>query len=333
VARSSLVEEPCDVDVLPALALLGDFPPTFPRIGGYALAWARPRAEVDLGSRDEQRAPLLSHWQCGLGRSAALLAEADGPLSGGLASWDRYGDFAATLVRWLAGGQPQGVFASAAREGGVAVYSLEVEPERAALLDTVRGVSSPPDGRPSDLVFVRTEPGRMEARVPMTGPGVFRAAAQLGGETLRLPPVCLPYSPEFAPQLDERAGERTLRTLAKATGGSLSPSAEAVWAGPRRSAGRVDLGPALAWLLLGVLLAEVALRRLRVTLPVPKWLPAWWRRDRTQAPGAVVAATEAADGDAGAASSPQAPLPPPAPPVGDGLLDALSRAKKRTGKR
>jgi hypothetical protein len=41
-----LVEAPTDVDVLPALALLGDLPATFPRIDGYALAWPRPRAEV-----------------------------------------------------------------------------------------------------------------------------------------------------------------------------------------------------------------------------------------------------------------------------------------------
>jgi uncharacterized membrane protein len=332
VARSSLVEAPTDVDVLPALALLGDLPATFPRIDGYALAWPRPRAEVDLRTRDEQQAPLLSHWQCGLGRSAAWLAEADGPLSGGLAGWDRYGDFATTLVRWLAGGQPQGVFASASAQGGVAIYALEVEPQQAALLDTVRGVSSPPDGRPSDLVFVRTEPGRIEARVPMATPGVFRAAVQLGGETLRLPPVCLPYSPEFAPQLDERAGERTLRTLAKATGGKLAPNAEAVWAGPRRSAGRVDLGPPLALLLLVLLLAEIALRRLRVVLPMPKWLPAAWRRDRTVAPGAVAAAPADAANTANAAAA-APPTPTPTAPAGDGLLDALSRAKKRTGRR
>ena len=345
VARSSVVEEPTAIDVLPGLQLLGELPATFPQVGGYSLAWARPRAEVGLSTRDDQRAPLLTHWQCGLGRSAAWLAEVDGPLSGGLAGWDRFGDFAATLLRWLAGGQPQGLFVQARREGGVGVYTLEIDGERAALLDTVRGVSSSPDGRAVDLVLERDAPGRLVARVPLTGPGVYRGAVQVGGETLRLPPLCLPYSPEYAPSLDARAGERTLRTLARATGGKLAPSVADVWAGPRQSLGTEELGPLVASLLVGLLLAEIALRRLRVTLPVPRW----WLRRR-----AAVASTSASDGanaatdGASAIVSVATTTPPGAvatPPTGAGaagaapaaggagLLDALSRAKKRTGRR
>ncbi|MFO1031817.1 MAG: VWA domain-containing protein [Planctomycetota bacterium] len=333
VARSSMVEEPTAVDVLPALSLLGDLPTSFPMVGGYALAWARPRSETDLVTRDDQRAPLLSHWQCGLGRTAALLAEVDGPLSGGLASWDRFGDFSVTLLRWLAGGQPKGLFVEARRSGGQAIYSLEVEADRAELLDTVRGVVSAPDGRPSDLVWTRVEPGRLEARVPLGAPGVFRAAVQIGGETLRLPPVCLPYSPEYAPQLDERAGERTLRTLAKATGGQLQPGVQELWRGPRLGAGRIELGPWLAGLLLVVLLAEITLRRLRVVLPTPRWLPLWLRRDRTVGPGeAGVVQVQAAP--SAAATDPAEATPAAREPSrGDGLEDALARAKRRTGRR
>ena len=43
---------------------------------------------------------MFSFQHAGLGRAAAFLGEADGELSGDLASWEGYGDFFGTVVRW-----------------------------------------------------------------------------------------------------------------------------------------------------------------------------------------------------------------------------------------
>ena len=326
VARSSLIETPTPVALRPGLSVLGDMPTTFPVVGGYSLAWLRPRAELALVTVDQQQAPLLSHWQIGLGRAAAWLAEADGPLSGGLADWESYGDFVATLARWLCGGQVAGVFVDASRDGSTGVYSLEIDGDRQALLDTARGVSSRPDGTSQDLVFERVGPGRLLARVPLEQAGVHRAAVRIGDETLRLPPLCLPYSPEFAVPADPRAGERTLRTLAKATGGRLQPSVADVLAGERRSTGRIELGAVVAWAVLVLLLIEIAVRRLQVQLPVPRWWPRRWTAGASTAPVEVVVQAAPAPAPAAASKQPAEPTPPDAD---GGVLGALARAKQR----
>jgi uncharacterized membrane protein len=336
VARASMVEEPTAVDVLPGLRSLGDMPASFPGVGGYSMAWRRPRAELSLQTADDERAALLSYWQCGLGRAAAFLGECDGPVSGELADWAGYADFFATLVRWLGGGQAPGVFVEARREGSVGLIAVEVEPALAGELDTARGVITTPDGRTADLLFERLEPGRMVARVPLERDGVHRAAVQVAGATLRVPPLCLPYSPEWALQADARAGERVLRRLALATGGSVQPTADAILEGPRRSAGFLDLGPWCAVAAVLLLLGEILVRRLQVHLPAFA-LPKLLRRSARARPPAPVPATAASRAAKDAtptapapAASPPSPAPPPPPnPEQEGVLGALTRAQKR----
>jgi Mg-chelatase subunit ChlD len=305
VARSSMVEEPTAVTVLPGLRLLGDMPASLPVLGGYSMAWQRPTAERAL--------------QCGLGRSAAFLGEADGPLSGGLADWPAYGDFFATLVRWLSGGQTAGLFVDARRDGSEGLIALEVDAADAAVLDTARGLVTTPDGRTVDLHFERIAAGRLLARIELELDGIYRAAVQVAGATVRVPPLCLPYSPEWAPQPDPRAGERLLRRLALSTGGSVQPGAAAIVAGPRRSDGRIDLGVWAALLAIVLLLAEIAVRRLHVQGPS--------RRARAAAPAAVAAAAPAVP------AAPPTPAAPPAPSADDGMLAALERAKRRGARR
>jgi hypothetical protein len=162
---------------------------------------------------------------------------------------------------------------------------------------------------------------------------VFRGALQVGNDTVRLPALCLPYSPEFAPRPDPRAGERTLRALARATGGSMMPTVEAVWSGSRAGADRVALGPALAWSLLALLLLEIAVRRLQWTLPTPRWV----RRRARAAPVAAVALPVPAAAADPAAADPAAAAPatpaPAAPPAPAGTLDAIARAQQRARRR
>lgn len=324
VARSSVVEATTKVLVRPGLDGLGDLPRDVPALGGYSIAWLRPAAEEALRADDEHRAPLLAHWQIGLGRAAACLAEVDGSLSGALATWPRYGDFFVTLARWLVGGQPPGVFVSARRQGAVGEITLEVDAARASSLDGARGVVTAPDGRAIDLVFVHAAPGRLVAHVPLLAAGVYRGAATIGGEVLRLPPLALPYSPEFAPQLDERAGERLLRDVARATGGSFAPMPRAVAAGPRDSLGAVALGAWFASAALLAMLGEILVRRF-----------GWRLSHRSSSPAATVAATVHSASSASAIASAAGADTTPA---SDGttapdLLGTLAKARRRAERR
>jgi uncharacterized membrane protein len=340
VSKSAIVEEPAAVQVFAALRTLGGMPTEFPQVGGYSLAWRRPRAELGLQTIDQQQAPLLSWWQCGLGRAAAFLGEVDGPVSGGLATWDGYAEFFGTLLRWLSGGASEGVFTEFRREGEEGLLSVEVEATAAAALDRARGVIATPDGQALDVVWQRTAPARLVAKVPLRSAGVYRGAVQMGDVSVRVPPLCLPYSPEFAPRLDARAGERALRLLADTTGGRLDPTAAQALEGPRRAPGLRDLSVWCAFAGLVLFLLEIALRRFDVRLPVMAWPR---RRSASVAKVAeparvtpAIASGAAATGAASAAVSESTPVqapsiaPPQAPPAkGGDLLMALERAKKR----
>ncbi|MCA8975011.1 MAG: VWA domain-containing protein [Planctomycetes bacterium] len=322
VARSAMVEEPTEVEVRPALSAIGEMPTGFPQVSGYSLAWPRPRAEIDLLTRDEHEAPMLSHWQIGLGRAAAFLGEVDGQYSGGLMTWDRYADFFGTLVRWLGGGQTPGVHVEAHREADLGLISIEVERELASVLDEARGVLTTPTGHTEELVFERLTEARLLARVPLAAEGVYRAALQIAGVTVRVPPQSLPYSNDFAPQPDPRGGERTLRKLALLTGGRLMPSADQVMAGSRASTGRRDLTLWCAIAALILFFAEIVVRRFGIELPM------WRAKVGTAGEPAEVRAPKPRQKVEAKA------VPPPAPEAKQaGVLDALERASRRRTRR
>jgi len=341
VARSSLVEEPTPIDVHAALQLLGAMPDAVPPIGGYTVTWPRDRAELDMSAADEEKGPMLAHWQVGLGRTAAFMGEVDGDLTGEWATWPGYADYFSTLVRWLAGGTPAGLFVDSYRDGDVAVYQLEVDPDNAGVLDTARGVASAPDGSTKPLVFTPIAPGRVEIRLPLAQEGVHRAAVQISGDTVRLPPMCLPYSSEWALRPDARSGERVLRSLARRTGGNVAPTVAKVLDGPRKALGRADLSPWFALAALLLIVTEIALRRLQVQLPnvVGRWLAAT-RQRRTTRKKVVVAQPKVATPAVPARQEPAATqtdddseLAREDKPAGDSLLGALERAHKRGQKR
>jgi len=323
VARSAMVEEPTEVAVRPALSAIGEMPDVFPQIGGYSLAWKRPRAELDLETVDEQTAALLSHWQIGLGRAAAFLGEVDGKYTGDLANWDRYADFFGTLVRWLSGGQTPGIHVEARRENDVGFISLEVERELAKQLDEVRGVLTTPDGRTRELVFERMGEARLIARVPLESEGVYRAALQVAGTTVRVPPLALPYSSEYAPEEDVRAGERVLRRLATTTGGRLMPSADQIMAGSRESLGRRDFTFWCTIAALVLMFVEIVVRRFGI------YLPTFGRGRVIDDPAAEPAVAEPKPKKTKAKAAPKEPEPEPKSAV----LTALERARQRTRRR
>jgi hypothetical protein len=341
VAKSALSEEPTAVETMPEGLGLGALPRSFPDVGGYSIAWVRPRAQVALRTRDELRAPLLSFWHHGLGRTAAYLGVVDGPLSGGFASWDGGAEFLSTVVRWVAGQEADDVFAEVAREGHQGVVSVEVEPEAEALLAGLAAHVVTPAGDVREVALRRVDETRLEGRVPLDAEGVHHAVVRTAdGRSLRAGPLVLPYSPEHAPRLDPRAGERTLEAVAREGGGRFEPALAALWEGPAGGRRVRDLTALFAAAALVLLLAEIAVRRFGIEARLPESVVSRVRAFRDRRRRARAARADRADapapdappetdaGDASAAppSEPRAPSPPP--PSG-GIADVLDRARTR----
>jgi hypothetical protein len=302
---------------------------------------------------DEQKAPLFAFWQHGVGRAAAFLGEVDGEYSGALPGWPRYGDVFATTVRWLAGNDASHeVFADFVRQGHEGVLRVEVEKGREALLGQVVAQLIAPAGDSQPVLLERTGERTLEARVPLGAEGIYRAALQVGDDQfVRLPPLALPYSPEFEPRLDPRFGATTLARISAITGGKSPPQASDLFSGLPPSAGIRLWTWACGWLLLAVWLLEIAVRRLGLRLPrlavvgvVSRRATTWLRglrvarpKTATRATGTAVRTPAPTDDQTPSPeprpSTPSAPAKPPQPNAASGMTSILDRAKARAKRR
>ncbi len=290
VARSTFIEEETPVQwTAGLLSVTGARFPDPPPVGGYNLCYLKPEATPGGLTEDEYKAPLVASWQAGNGRVLCFTGEADGDDAGPFAGWDRVGDFYTGLARWTAGEAgdlPGGAVLTQRLNGGTCTVRLHLDPERE---------SDPFNGRP-EVSFLRGTPGSKPTvlRVPMQWEtaDVLAARCSLAGEetvlstvllpdgTRRmLPPVCLPYSPEFRPP-DPRKGGQTLARIAATTEGVECLNLAETWKRLPRRARYIPLGPsafsaALLCFLLGVfhrrtgLLSRAARSRSAVSAPVP----------------------------------------------------------------
>jgi hypothetical protein len=217
----------------------------------------------------------------------------------------------------------------------VDVVRLHLDPERKGESFT----SLPP------VVTLRSLPGEAprstRATLRWTGADTLALEVPLGGtETalttvdvpgygpMALPPVCLPYSPEFNPDHGER-GLQTLEKLSRATGGKERLEPAGIWQDMPR---HLRFVPMTRWLLAAVLvllLLEVLERRtglLRVPRRRAGGLPAPHQPDAPardpHKPGAPATGT-------GAEEKRETPAASPALTEQAGVVEAMRKARKR----
>jgi Mg-chelatase subunit ChlD/uncharacterized membrane protein len=344
VARSSFVTEPTGVKTLPDMVLLGERPSdAFPAVDGYNLAYLRPSATLAAVTTDQYAAPLLAFWHRGLGRVAALTAEVDGKYSARLNAWQGFPAFTVGLGRWLLGGDPPvGVQATIERQGSQGIVRVELDPDRprdtpAAARAPVAVIVPPGDAAtPQRLALSWAGEHTLEARFPVTNTGVYVGAVETApGEVLPLPPLSLPYSPEFEPRADPGEGRATLQEMARITGGAERTAWDDVFStrGLRNRQVR-DLVIPLALILLGLHLVEIAGRRLLLFDTAPAWLrarvPSWpqlsdrWSRAWRRRPAA-----ESHQVQTPAAAAPAVETQPDPAAVSSALARAKSKARSR----
>ncbi len=341
VARSSFVTDPTGVRALPDMVLLGELPASaFPAVDAYNLTYLRPGATMGAVTTDEYHAPVLAFWHRGLGRVAALTAQVDGTYSGRVNAWKDFQGFSVGLGRWLLGGAPpSGVQATIERQGGQGIVRIALDPGRArGGPGDVRAATAtvlPPGARageaPLRLPLSWVGEDVLEARFPLQRSGIHLGAVRLAtGDVLPLPPLSLPYSPEFEPRSDPAEGRATLAEMARLTGGAERTTWDDVFTGAGiRDRQMRDLVALLTAILLAVHVLEIAGRRLLLfaavsgrlrAIRIPKPGLAWIRRSPAVAP-------EPRGPDEG--QSPPAPPPAPSKPVTSPLARAKAKARGR----
>ena len=344
VARSTFIDEPTTVRTTGGMISLTGRDYQIPSpIGGYNLCYLRPDANLAAVTVDEYKAPVVAAWQAGIGRVLCYTGEADGAHTGPIAGWKNVGNFLTSLARWTAGESenlPDGMLLTQRVRDGISVVQLHLDPEREGevfrelpTVKVLRGVvGETPSVNETKLSW--TSADTLAVDIPIHGSETVLTTVEIpGGGNISLPPVCLPYSPEFKPVHTE-SGLTTMERLAKATDGKQRINLGEIWDDLPRQPRLISLQPWLLIVALLLLLFETLERRTgllsmrhgrRLVEVVSQRIP---RKERAVTPGAAPLAEEE--------MTPSIPDESEKPEVSsdrDGMLDALSQARKRASRR
>ena len=270
VARSTFVDEPTSFQFTPGFSSLGALPAAPPNLGGYNLCYIRPDANLAAVTSDEYKAPVVSSWNAGNGRVICFAGEADGKYSGSFAGWNQAGEFYSTLARWTAGKHqplPDDQLLTQEVRDGVCLVQLHLDPERkedpfSALphVKILRGLAGAPPLKQT-LALQWKNADLLEAAIPMNGRETVLNTVEVPGEQpVTLAPVCLPYSPEFAPEQLGR-GPAALEQIATTSGGKERIEIPQMWAELQVKARYIEIVPWLLVAAVTLFLVEIFERR------------------------------------------------------------------------
>ena len=271
VARSTFVDEPTPFQVTADFSSLGSLPTEkAPDLGGYNLCYIRPEATLAAVTSDEYKAPVVASWNAGNGRVLCFAGEADGKFSGDFAHWQQAGEFYSTLARWTAGKHqalPDDELLTEQVRDGVCFVQLHLDPNRKAdpfsTLPRVKMLHGLPGAAPGKqtLSLQWKNADLLEATIPISGRETVLNTVEIPGEQpVTLPPVCLPYSPEFTPDQPGR-GVASLAQIATTSGGKERIELSQIWADLQSKPRFVEMAPWLFVVAVILFLVEVFERR------------------------------------------------------------------------
>ena len=269
-ARSTFIEEPAGLVSLPGVArFIGNPGLISSGVDAYNLCYLRNEAFLALQTTDENKAPLLAAWQSGLGRVVCYMGVTGGPHAGRFA---RDKDAAAVLLgasRWVALDDRQSfgeMTVVQQIDNGTWKVSLFLDPERERdslkenpeirLIRLAEGQSPVQE----TMTLHWDSADSLQAEAMVRGNEVISGLISSGRQQKRLPPVCQPYGPEFAPARF-RDGLTELKELASVTGGREIIDLGQVWKSLPAKVQFRNLAAELLFLALLVFIIEVAERR------------------------------------------------------------------------
>lgn len=297
MSRSSFVEEPTSVKMLPQSGMLSPTKWSDFSVGGYNLCYLRPGAVAATRTGDELNAPLVAFWPKGLGRVICYTGEVNGKFTGGFGKYPQAGELLVTMARWANGADRlnQSEFAvTQTLERGAQVVRIHLDPERESLvfnempqlnLLSENGAIA----EKQTLNFRWDGADRLKLSVPLEDERTLLSTVSITGQgVLPLAPVCLPYSPEFAAEVD---GRRTLEQLARRSGGRELTDMTTVWDSLPVYPVRFKLLPWLLSAAVMIFLSGVFVRRTGWQWPKLNW--AVLRKKREKQPKRAEVATAA----------------------------------------
>lgn len=353
IARSTFVDQPTPFSMTAGFSILGMSPSsTPPPLGGYNLCYLRSGANLAAVTGDEYKAPVVASWNAGNGRVLCYMGEADGKFSGDFAKWSQTGEFYSTLARWVAGKHqplPDEMLLTQEIRDGECFVQLHLDPERKAdpfsNLPQVRMLHGLPGAPPAKATVPLQwkNADLLEAEIPIEGrETVLNTVEITGQQPVTLPPICLPYSPEFAPDEPGR-GAAALAQIATTTGGKERVEIPKIWSELPVRSRYVELAPWLLVIAAFLFLIEILERRAGWVSGLLGRKPAEARakvaEDKAEEAPKIVRKTAAPIATKTMAPAPvsvSSARPKPTPASSDGTastIDALRKARERAQRR
>jgi hypothetical protein len=242
-----------------------------PILDGLVITGPKPDPQVSVEMEHPDGEPLLVHWQAGLGRTAAFTSDADGRWSRLWIDWPGYAAFWAQLARTVArpATSPDAELIAQIAEGRLLI-TLEASSDK-EFLDYlhVEGTVYAPGGEAIPVRLRQTAPGRYETEIDAASPGNYVVALSPRRGNRRLAPVIGGASQSASPEFRRfRSNGALLDQIADMTGGRLLDVTRPEVAdlfdrrGMVPSVAALPAWQSLLWLALGLLLLDIASRRL-----------------------------------------------------------------------
>lgn len=239
---------------------------TAPQLKGYVRFITKPTAETILSI--DQKDPLLSRWQYGLGRSAVFTSDAKSRWASDWITWKGFDKFWTNVARDLLphaqGGEAAVTFDSANNEL-VASYRLGRGVKEPAAVPPIYAFG--PGGFQQTVPVRKIAAGTFEGRIPIGArQGLFRVRPVDLSDAF---PEAGLYRPEA--ELSEYGNNETLlKQVAEFTGGRYEPEPSAVFTGTGKSISTsLTLWPGLLGLAVLLSLGELILRKWKGVMARP----------------------------------------------------------------
>lgn len=277
VARAAIVEQdfrPLVVGASPVLE--GVRPESLPVLRGYVATTPKAAAQVTLAS--PQLDPLLVEWQYGLGRVVAWTSDATNRWAASWLEWPDAVQFWTRLAkRSFPSPQDQSFQTQVSVEAGVAHVTVDAVGDGATATGLrnflpLRLDAVGPDGQTVSADLTQVAPGRYVADLPAAGAGSYLVrVGQVGASDQAQGSQTIGFGVGYSPEYRQtgRNGE-LLRQLAEATGGRELADPAASVRHDLRARGGQPIWQWLTVLAAALFLADVAARRVRVSLAVAR---------------------------------------------------------------
>jgi hypothetical protein len=215
--------------------------------------------------------PLLALWRVGLGKTAAFTSDAKNRWAIDWLRWPGYAKFWSQLVREIMRHRINRSFEmnAKARSGQVDVQVDAIDRNDRFINGLESSITVFDPRRPNKkwkYPLHQTAAGRYTGNFKLKRYGSFllRAKHRLDGKIVAesLATVAIPYPEEY---LHWGIAEKKLRRAATITGGRVAPTPEQLFApAERRVRYHKDLWPMLIYVIVGLFLFDIILRRLRL---------------------------------------------------------------------